>query len=942
MTAIDERVPTATYRLQLNHRFTFRDAAALVDYLEALGISHVYASPIFAARPGSLHGYDVVDHTRLNPELGTEQDFQELAGRLKAHRMGLILDVVPNHMCILGGENLWWTDVLENGPSSPFARHFDIDWRPPKADLRDKVLLPLLGDQYGRVLERGEIQLQREGGAFLVVYFEHRFPVAPRTWTAVLSPALDRARQSLGEEHDDVLELASIITALGHLPLRSETDPRKVRERQREKEIVKRRLLTLLEQAPEVREAVDTSVVDLNGRPDEPHSFDALERLLADQAYRLSFWRVAADEINYRRFFDVNELAALRVEEAAVFAALHALPLREIAEGRVAGLRVDHVDGLFDPEDYLGRLPEGCFKVVEKILTGNERLEPSWPIHGTTGYEMLSRLGGLFVDPQASSPLQEVYASFIGERERFPDVVYECKKLILRDSMSSELTVLSRRLDRISEQHRFSRDFTLNSLMAALGEVVACFPAYRSYVRAHTLRPDDRRLIREAMRAARRRNPGISGSLFDFIASVLLLEHPAGLTEAEQEERYDFVLRFQQLTGPVMAKGLEDTAAYRYHPLSSLNEVGGEPDRFGLSLEAFHAFCQERQELMPHSLSATSTHDTKRDEDVRARIHVLSELPHEWGAALFRFADLNRELKPVVDEQSVPQANEEYLLYQTLVGTWPVGADTAGLPADYLERIQSYLRKAMREAKQHSSWINPDLDYEEGVLQFVATLIASEAGGPFRRELRTFLDPLLRPGLLNGVCQALLKITAPGIPDLYQGTELWELRLVDPDNRQDVDYEARRQRLAGLDREATSEQAELADRLLRDLPDGRLKLYVTSRGLRLRRERPRVFREGEHVALAATGATAPHVVSFARRLFESEVVVATGRFFTRLGDPPVGEAAWGEERLEGCLGGSYRDLLTGERLVTEGSRPGWPLARVFAHLPLALLCREDV
>jgi (1->4)-alpha-D-glucan 1-alpha-D-glucosylmutase len=936
------RVPLATYRLQFNRELTFADAAALVEYLHALGISDLYASPIFKAREGSLHGYDVLDHDDLNPELGGEEGLSCLAARLRERGMGIVLDLVPNHMCIASPENRRWTDLLENGPASASAAFFDVDWDPPKADLKEKVLLPVLGDQYGRVLEGQELQVVREGGAFQVAYYEHRFPLAPKSWPTILAPARELARAVLGEADDKVLELESILTAIAHLPPRSERNPARIQERYREKEIVKKRLGALLEASDEVRGAVDAVVSELNGRRGEPRSFDRLEALLSEQGYRLSHWRVASDEINYRRFFDINELAAVRVEEPAVFEALHALPLRLVEQGVVSGFRIDHVDGLYDPADYLGRLPPSLYTVVEKIVGPGEELRPEWSTHGTTGYGFLNLLGALFVDRAGLHELKSAYARFTGRHDSFPDVIYECKKLALEVALSAELTVLARRLDRISEQHRYSRDFTLNSQQEALAEVIACFPVYRTYVRAEeaAVGPEDRRHIRRAIQLAKRRNPAISASLFDFVASVLLLEHPEGLDEAARRERVDFVMRFQQLTGPVTAKGLEDTAAYRHHPLLSLNEVGGEGDLTYDPLEAFHELGRVRVRSWPHAMSASSTHDTKRDEDVRARLQALSEVPEAWAEALVRWRELNRPLKAVVDDAPAPDANEEYLVYQTLLGAWPPGAPDGPPDEAFVGRIQAYLRKALREAKLHTSWVSPNEAYEAAVSGFVAKLLRPAPGQAFMTDFLSVLRALIRPGLLNAVSQALLKVAAPGVPDFYQGTELPEFRLVDPDNRAPVDFERRARLLADLDAEtARRGAASVADRLLAEL-DG-LKLFVISRALRFRRANPALFQESEYHPLAAAGARARHVVAFARAREGRAVVAAAARFFTPLPSLPTGRAAWGATtlRLPPELPARWRDVLTGRE--TEAARregaSELSLAEAFAHLPVALL-----
>ncbi len=974
------RLPSATYRFQFNSQFTFKQAAELVDYLHELGISDCYASPLFTATPGSPHGYDIIDHSTINPEIGTEEEFVEFARRLRQRAMGLIMDVVPNHMCIAGSGNRWWNDVLENGPSSPYAQYFDIDWKPPKPDLIDKVLLPMLGDQYGRVLENQEITISYRQGAFFADYYESRLPIAPRKYMQILEPLLTEMKAELGEHDLHVLELESIITALGHLPLRNETDPERIKERYREKEVIKRRLDTLVTECVGARRALDNSLRDLNGTKGISESFDRLERLLADQAYRLSFWRVAADEINYRRFFDINELAAIRVENQQVFAPVHELVLRLIGEGLVNGLRIDHVDGLFDPVQYLGDLQAACLEaqkqraavagatalegwqprradnsgipfyvVVEKILSDGELMRLDWPVHGTTGYGFLNQLNGVFVETDNEAGLRQIYERFTGEAPIFADLVYECKKLILNVAMSSELHVLAGRLDRISEQHRFSRDFTLNSLQYALGEVIACFPVYRSYTRKQQteVSQEDRRHILAAFSEAKRRNPATSPSIFDFIGNLLLLEDPAGLTEAQRDERHDFILRFQQLTGPVMAKGVEDTAFYRHYPLASLNEVGGEPQRFGITVEEFHTLNVKRMFERPHGLSATSTHDTKRGEDVRARINVLSEIPDKWYRAISRWGEINRDRKTRIEEEEVPGANEEYLLYQTLVGAWPLEPMDASTQSGFTRRIQEYIIKAMREAKVHTSWISPNEGYEGATREFIEAILKPDRTNRFLKAFDTFQAPVARAGIYNALAQTLLKITAPGVPDFYQGTELWDLNLVDPDNRRQVDYASRRILLDSLVAAGSGDLTTLVSRLVACPEDGRIKLYLTNRTLRFRGDHQSLFAEGDYLPLVARGQKENHVIAFARVLREQAALVVSGRFFTRLGDvnqPPTGSAVWGDTTVtldHESAYGWYRDVITGQRVRTKRNGAGieLPLAQVFAHLPLALLER---
>lgn len=962
------RIPVATYRLQFNASFRFADAMHLVPYLHALGITDLYASPIFQARQGSTHGYDVTDHTVLNPELGTAEDFAALTDALRRHDMGLILDVVPNHMGIVEESNRWWQDVLENGPSSPYAKFFDIDWHPPKQDLDNKVLLPILGDQYGRVLENGEIRLVYDEDGFWVVYGQQRFPVAPRTWTVVLDAVLERLRPQRASDHPQVIELESIIRSLRHLPLRTETDPDKVRERYREKDVVKRRLATLVGADAIAKQSLEAVVAQLNGRSGDPHSFDGLEALLADQAYRLCYWRVAMDEINYRRFFDINDMAAIHVEHPEVFEAVHALVLRLVREGRATGLRIDHPDGLLDPEQYFltlqahcaspaadapavttaparpGRAPRrACYVVIEKILCRDERLRQTWAVHGTVGYECLNLINGLFVDPAGERPLAMLYTSFTGRPWRFADLVYDSKELILSVSMSSELHVLARRLDRISEQHRWSRDFTLASLQEALRQVIACFPVYRTYLRPGTdqVSDEDRRHIMAAIRAAKRRNPATTASLFDFIGSVLLRQDPDGLSEAERAERREFVLRFQQITGPVMAKGMEDTAFYRAYPLASLNEVGGDPERFGVSVETFHQAMLERAQRWPAALSASSTHDTKRSEDVRARLNVLSELPEEWADAVGRWRAMNRDKKTVLDGAEVPDLNEEYLFYQTLIGIWPLEPMGDDAYAALVQRVERYMEKALKEAKIHTSWVNPYEAYDQAVGEFVRRALARTPANLFVEDVVRVQERTAYVGMINALAQTLVKLTAPGVPDCYQGTELWNFSLVDPDNRRPVDFAPYR---AMLEHPPHEPSAGHAQQLLASWKDGRIKLLLLSRALHWRRRHASLFLEGAYLPLAAHGQHREHVCAYARRHEAQWLIVAAPRLMANMvqpDHPPVGQNVWADTalRLPGEAPTRWRHVITGEEVAlgTDGDARIAPLAKLFEHMPVALL-----
>lgn len=959
------RIPVATYRLQLNHTFTFRDATCIVPYLHALGITDCYVSSILKAVPGSMHGYDLIDPECLNPELGTEEEFAAFVAALKQYDMGLLLDVVPNHMGIRSTENRWWWDVLEHGPGSRYATAFDIDWSPLKRELEDKVLLPVLGEQYGAVLENQDIRLLYENGGFVVTYFQHRFPVAPQSWEGILSFRLDELTARMGEQEEHVQELLSILTALRNLPRRNERDPGRIAERYREEHIIRRRLSALVECSETIRAHLSASVDTYNGIKGDSASFDRLDALLNEQSYRLASWRVASEEINYRRFFDINELAAIRTEETRVFYESHQLVFRLLKSGVATGLRIDHVDGLYDPEHYLVQLqewaarelqptptgePASLFVVVEKILGRDEALPATWPVAGTTGYDFLNLVNGLFVQSSKERSMDALYQRFIGQRVVYDDLVYVTKKLIMRASMSSELNGLGHQLNLLSEKDRQYRDFTLNSLTHAITELIACFPVYRSYITADQkdVLDRDRTYIMMAVSRAKRRNPTLNSQVFDFVRDLLLkrLDDRVKLTRADQVR---FVTKFQQTTSPVTAKGIEDTAFYIYNRLVSLNEVGGEPAHYGLSVEAFHKAFRERRAYWPHTLLATSTHDTKRGEDVRARINVLSEVPERWRVALAGWAKHNRRFRIKVDEALAPDRNEEYLLYQTLLGAWPSTPMDHHEYKSFTERIEQYMVKAIREAKLHTGWINPREEYEDAVKQFVRAILDRSVANSFLDEFVPFHTWVARCGMHNSLAQLLVKITAPGIPDCYQGTELWEFSLVDPDNRRPVDFERRAAMLQecqdGAGEHGVNRLA-LVRRLMESWEDGRIKLYLLYSGLRHRREHATLYLDGDYVPLECSGVRQSHVCAYARLHQEQAIVTVIPRLSAEL--VPAGSAAvgdvWQDTRLtvpSWKAGSHYINLLTGQRLdtITEEGRQVLPLSQVLRDCPVALLER---
>jgi (1->4)-alpha-D-glucan 1-alpha-D-glucosylmutase len=831
------RVPGATYRLQFHKGFRFKDAIALVPYLARLGVTHLYASPFLKARPGSTHGYDVVDHNAVNPEIGTEAELNQLMGRLKKHGMGLIPDLVPNHMGVLHADNHWWLDVLEKGRASPYARFFDIDWS------RGKLLLPVLGKHYGEALEAGELKLEKRGGRWSVRYFEHRFPLNPKTTSHLRKPI---------------------------------TDP-----------------LTL-------------------------------HRLLERQHYRLAYWLVASDEINYRRFFEIADLAGVRVEDPVVFEATHRLMARIAKRGGVDGVRIDHPDGLADPREYLERLHRVFARpwiVVEKILAEYEPLPEDWPVDGTTGYRFANVLTGAFIDTGAEGQFERIWQRFTGERRSFEEIAVESRYLIMGTTLAAELFMLSNWLARIAAGNRKTRDYTATGLRKALAEIAARFPVYRTYVSPRGMADADRRWIDWAVNAAKRASRIADAAVFDFVRGVISLE-AAPASGERRREMLRFAMRFQQFTAPVVAKGVEDTAFYRYNRLIALNEVGGNPGTFGLSLKAFHAASEDRARHWPGTMLGSSTHDTKRSEDVRARLGLLSELPSLWRLWLRRWSVINRSVR--AEGSNAPSRADEYHYYQALIGIWPSGAPDEERLNSLRERLNAYMLKAVREAKLRTSWINPDTEYEAALERFVS----GSLGHPlFVRELNEALPRIARLGMLVSLSQALVKVASPGVPDYYQGTELWDFSLVDPDNRRPVDFVLRKRLL---------DDPFPVGELLENLSDGRAKLHVIRKGLEVRKAHPGLFYGGQYSPLYADAGREQNVLAFALRSGGRTLIAVAPRLFARLMQPndiaPVGSRLWGESRLP-LPRMEFEDVLTGRRHRGGATR----MADLLAECPVALL-----
>jgi (1->4)-alpha-D-glucan 1-alpha-D-glucosylmutase len=880
--------PRATYRIQLHKGFTFDDAAAIAEYLSALGITHLYCSPYLQAAPGSMHGYDVVDCRRLNEELGGAPAHERMHVALRQNGLRQILDIVPNHMAIITPHNPWWWDVLENGPSSAYAAYFDVDWETPERRLRNTVLLPVLADQYGFILDRREIKLEREGAALNVRYHDSRFPVAPRSLDSILANAAKRC----GSE-----ELAFLADAFGDLPHSTATDRESITRRHRDKNVLQSSFERLTNARAEVGRAIDAEVSALNDDQ------QALHALLERQNYRLAYWRAASRELGYRRFFDINTLAGLRMEDERVFEDTHFLILRRLKDGVLDGLRIDHIDGLREPAQYLVRLAKyapDAWILVEKILMPGERLRDSWPVAGTTGYDFISRVSGLFVNPDSEPALTQLFADFTGETRDYNELVVQKKKFIMSEILGSDLNRLTELFVEICEQHPHHRDYTRHELHEVIRELAAHLPVYRTYVSpAETsIHQDDQRYVEQALASAKAGSPQLDVRLFDFFADILLLRIRGPLEE-------ELAMRFQQFTGPVMAKSVEDTAFYWFNRLTSLNEVGCDPGLFGTNVEKFHQENAFVQQVWPLAMLATSTHDTKRSEDVRSRISLLSEIPEQWSKSVSAWAEVNR---PHWDGGE-RDPNAEYLLYQTLVGVWPV--DRA--------RIAEYMLKAVREAKVQTSWTQPNEIYEMQLANFIDGVFGSRQ---FIDELAAFVKPLIWPGRINSLAQTLLKLTSPGVPDFYQGSELWNLTLVDPDNRRPIDYALRRRLLNDLCGAGPGKVLERAD-------EGLPKLWVIHKALAVRTSHPEWFgRTGSYEPIMARGGAAEHAVAFVR---SASAITIVPRLVLKL------SGRWKDTALS-LPAGLWHNEFTGDRI----SGGDVSVANLLEKFPVCLLSRVEV
>lgn len=954
------RTPVATYRIQFSREFRFTDAYELVPYLHQLGITDLYSSPRFQPLRGSSHGYDVTSPDRVNPALGSEAEFDDLSERLRNYDLGLLLDIVPNHMAA-SYENEWWADVLEHGPASTYADYFDIDWHPQitKATFlqNGRVLVPVLGDMYGDVLQSGQLSLGLEDSGFYLTYYERRFPIDPGTYSPLLETcAAVAAAEGLGETEASLRELGSFSERIP--PREGLTAPQASARFEACRELT-HRLFLLHRDDHRTRLAVERGLVEFAGQPDRMHG------LLERQAYRLAQWRIAAEEINYRRFFDINDLVSLRVELPHVFEARHATIGELVRSGHVTGLRVDHIDGLYEPGDYLDRLQRflggsaetpAVYVVVEKVLGAEEALPQGWPAAGTTGYDFLNVVNDLFLDADGLEQIEQSYLEMTGVRQPFSELCYECNRQAMRQLFAGEVERLTVFLSKLAARHWIARDLPASELRAALVEITACLPVYRTYATGEGLTVAERGLLERTLQLAKvRMGSSVNVRAWQFLREVLLLEAPSYDPDL-QPEYLAFLRRWQQFTGPVMAKGLEDTAFYRRASLISRNEVGGDPLRETppFSPQHVHEFFERREKLWPDTLNATSTHDTKRSEDVRARLNVLSEIPQRWNDTLAAWRRRHKALRVPAGGTQIPSPAEETMLYQTLLGVWPLpeeGGAGAASSAEFRERIGQFLRKSLREAKLNSDWLAPEEGYESSVLAFAKALLDAPAQSAFRRSFDKLAQLVAYHGAWNSLSQLVVKITAPGVPDFYQGSELWTFQLVDPDNRRPVDYARRREALQALEHVTPRGRRPLAVRLARHWQDGSIKLFVTDAGLNFRRDHSELFAKGNYIPLPAAGPRSASVFAFARRLDQHWVVTIAPRMTTALTrrQGALGSGAkWEGTKisLPADAPAAWTNLFTGRSIPTvqHGEERALDAGAALDRFPVAILhssTRED-
>jgi (1->4)-alpha-D-glucan 1-alpha-D-glucosylmutase len=919
----------ATYRLQFNGNFRFEDAAEILPYLSELGVTQIYASPLTRSGAQSTHGYDVCNFDEIDPKLGGDEGFQQFSVKMQAAGLGLLLDIVPNHMRA-DISNPWWRDVLEKGPYSVYANYFDIDWASHAPSAYRKVLLPILGGLYADILESGQLKAVFSEGAFWFTYGPHRFPASVASVAEILEQV------ELPPESAEARAMQALIERCRVANRAEEIDEAKGGLRE-------------LERSEAFTAALARCLEVFNGIPGDPHSFDRLDRMLQGQNYRLCWWRIGPEQIDYRRFFDITDLVCLNAQIPEVFEASHRLLRKLIRAGKICGLRIDHLDGLWDPQQYIGRVrelwPEEArfrYVVAEKILATTESLPLEWPISGTTGYDFLNEVNGIFVNRAHKEALNHFYKMLTGASTNFRQLLFACRLKLLRQSFPGQFAALVDRFALVAAKTRYGRDFPLESIRMALAHFISAFPVYRNYVtqNTHSLSAQEKRAVEAAFRECRRRAPTLDPRLLGFMRQIMILEFPSDFDDRSKTEARHFIMKLQQLTAPLAAKGLEDTACYRYNRLISLNEVGGNPGKFGLPVRAFHRANQKRARHWPHTLIATATHDTKHGEDARARINVLSEMPEVWAAQVRRWRETNQSAKTAINDKLAPCHNDEYLIYQILTAAW--SPESQENPQVFHDRIIDYMLKAVREAKKHTSWTDPDEPYESALKSFISRLLSPGPENLFLPDFTEFARRIAFFGYLNSLSQLLLKATSPGVPDFYQGTELWDLTLVDPDNRRPVDYVLRTALLKELqERWARTPRSQFLGELVETMPTGAIKLYVTWQLLWLRREWPRIFSEGRYVPAKLSGPAEQHLCAFVRETQTDQVIVAAPRLVcgrtrgeVRL---PVGEEFWGETLLTwpgAQKGKTFQELFSARTVRLEGALR---VSEILAEFPIAVL-----
>jgi (1->4)-alpha-D-glucan 1-alpha-D-glucosylmutase len=933
-------IPTATYRLQFNPEFGFQAAARITSYLADLGISHIYASPIFKARKSSPHGYDGVNPNQLNPELGTRSEFKELHRKCARRKIGWLQDIVPNHMAF-DYANRMLMDVLQNGSFSKYYGFFDIEWDQPQKTTHKRLMAPFLGRRFARCLKNGELKLSFDDFGFAVDYYHLRLPLKMESYAELLEPIAAKLRIKLGDKHQDYVALVDVIKRFDNLCALKSAENRLA-----EVGWIKSNLKNLYGGNAVIRRCFEEMLRAYNEVGKNGERYDDLGKLLSAQMFRLCYWKIANEQINYRRFFDINELICLRQEDREVFDATHRLIKALVDDGYVNGVRIDHIDGLADPAEYLRRLRGhlgDTYILVEKILQPQESLPASWPIQGSTGYDFSQRINSLFCLAKNAKKLDRIYETFSGQKTGFEQIVDRCKRRVLKNQLGGDLNNLAQRIKQVVDQAAGGYDLTFQRLQQGLAEILVGFPVYRTYINRKGPAGADRLCIQTAVATALRSRPQLAPEL-TFIKDLLLEKicaQPGKDHSWMAKDAQKIIMKFQQLTAPLTAKGFEDTALYVYNRLVSLNEVGGDPRRFGCSAHDFHKFIKNRARLWPYSMNSTATHDSKRGEDVRARINVLSELPAEWKNHLNRWHALNRGKKIRLNGEEVPDQNEEYLLYQTLIGAFPFKDAPEPL---FVERISRYLVKAVREAKIHSSWAEANAEYEAALVSFAQKILHPIAGAPFIETFLPFFKKVAFYGIWNTLSQTLLKITVPGVPDFYQGSELFNLHLVDPDNRRPVDFKKRKRYLAEILNSFSSDPKRLIRELLANRNDGRIKLFLIARALRIRNEQTALFQQGSYVPLAASGRFKAHIIAFARTHKNRCSITVAPRFLTGLikeNQNPLGHRVWRDTAITFAekTASRWKNIFTAETLSAKSS---FKIGKILQHFPCALLLREGI